>query len=84
MESEIGIALLIVLILCFALVLAWLAAKGDPACCIKMTVLPPREAGSSDVRIETPNGAVILSLRCCTQETGQISPPVPEGAADPE
>lgn len=84
MDSSICIVLMIVLILCFALLLAWLAAKSDPLCCVRLTVTPNPAANTSEVRIETPNGALELTLSGCTVSQRVVTPAAPEDIVNPE
>jgi hypothetical protein len=88
MDSSVCIVLMVILILCFALLLAWLAAKNEDPNCVKLTMLPPEqpERGCAEVKIETSDSCVILSLQALPTEKSKeaFSHPAPADGADSE
>lgn len=84
MNTDICIVLLVVMILCFALLLAWLAAKPETISSVRLTVRP-EEGAVNSIRLETPNGALLLTLEDCrVADLSSVSHPVPVGDEDPE
>jgi hypothetical protein len=85
MESGICIVLLILLILCFSVLLAWLAARDEGAESVRLTVLPAEKPGGSPaVELRTQSGSVILSVCGAPAPLpGEVSSLPPDGGEDP-
>ena len=85
MDSRICIFLLILLLLCFALVLAWLAAKSSDPCSIRLSLLPQEAPGTQTVQIDTPTGRFLLTLQVPAESCGaKTILPAPNDDEDPE
>ena len=84
MESSVWIVFLLILIRCFALLLAWLSAGAAGGPVLKLTLLPQPPGGRrQDIRVESGDACFVLSVCADAQAPRPVSSPAPADGADP-